>query len=63
MTTLPGMRRLDFIRVVDGGSRLRFTAVGVGHRFPVERPLPRSVALGLSGQVPFVYHRGTPAGC
>jgi hypothetical protein len=54
---VPGMRRLDYVRVVDDGPRLRFTAVGVGHRLPVERPLSQSTALGLVGSVPFVYRR------
>lgn len=57
MTGVPGMRRVDFVRVVDGGPRLRFTVVGAGHRVPTERPITRAAALRLVGQVPFVYHR------
>jgi hypothetical protein len=51
-----GMRRLDFVRMVEGG-RPRFFVVGVGHRLPVEREVSPSVALALLETLPCRYER------
>ena len=50
-TALAGLRRADYVRVVEA-ERPRFFLVGVGHRFPVERELSPSVALELMQEMP-----------
>jgi hypothetical protein len=41
-----GMRRVDYVKMVEGVA-VRFSVVGIGHRFPVERPITPSVAREL----------------
>ncbi len=50
-----GMRRVDFVRMVEGGPQPRFFVVGVGHRFPVEREVSAGVAAELLDEVPCRY--------
>jgi len=58
---LSGMRRVDFLRMVED-DRPRFFLVGVGHRFPVEREVSPAVALALLDSVPWRYeHRRASA--
>jgi hypothetical protein len=49
--TVDGLRRVDYVRMVEG-ARVRFFAVGVGHRFPAEREISPSVARELLTTVP-----------
>jgi hypothetical protein len=53
---LSGMRRVDYVRMVED-DRPRFFVVGIGHRFPVEREVSPAVALALLDSVPFHYER------
>jgi len=50
--TVEGLRRVDYVRMVEGGDRVRFYAVGVGHRLPAEREISASVARELLATVP-----------
>jgi hypothetical protein len=52
-----GLRRVDWVRLIDEGGRYRAEVVGVGFRLPVTRPVPLSLAADLifSG-VPHVTH-------
>lgn len=45
-----GMRRIHWIRIVDDGSTLTAEAIGIGHRLPVVRPIPLSVASALAAR-------------
>jgi hypothetical protein len=56
-----GMRRVDYVRMVEG-DRPRFFVVGVGHRLPVEREVSPSVALALLETLPCRYERPRPEG-
>ena len=50
-----GMRRVDWVRILVAGSRVRCDAHGVGHRLPCRRPLSLGVALALrAGGVPTI---------
>lgn len=51
---LPGLRRLAFVRVECRGARVRYVAVGMGHRRPAEVPISAATASALAGRVPFV---------
>jgi hypothetical protein len=42
-----GLRRVDLVRREHSASGTRYVAVGVGHRAPVERSVPASVAAEL----------------
>ena len=53
-TALSGMRRVDYVRMVED-DRTRFFVVGVGHRLPVEREISPSVASALLDTVPCRY--------
>ncbi len=46
-----GMRRVDHVKIVEG-EHVRFSVVGVGHRFPVERLVSASVARELARTFP-----------
>ena len=46
-----GMRRVDHVKVVEGAI-VRFSVVGVGHRFPVERRISPAVAHELLRTLP-----------
>jgi hypothetical protein len=49
--TVEGLRRVDYVRMVEG-DRVRFYAVGVGHRLPAEREVSAAVARELLTTVP-----------
>jgi hypothetical protein len=49
--TIEGLRRVDYVRMVEG-PRVRFYAVGIGHRLPAEREISASVARELLVTVP-----------
>ena len=49
--TVEGLRRVDYVRMVEG-ERVRFYAVGVGHRLPAEREISAAVARELLATVP-----------
>jgi hypothetical protein len=51
------MRRVDHVKIVEG-PLVQFSVVGVGHRFPVERPISASVAHELLRTVPARRVRG-----
>jgi hypothetical protein len=52
---LPGLRRVEWIRLVVGDGVTRAEAIGVGYRLPVTVPIPVSLAVRLAGEgVPFV---------
>ena len=55
-SAVAGMRRVDYVRMVEG-ARTRFFVVGVGHRLPVEREVSASVALALLDTVPCRFER------
>jgi hypothetical protein len=49
--SVEGLRRVDYVRMVEG-DRLRFFAVGIGHRLPAEREISATVARELLETVP-----------
>ena len=49
--SIPGLRRVDYVRMIEG-TRVRFVAVGVGHRFPAEVEISPVVARELMQSVP-----------
>lgn len=57
VSTVPGMRWVHFVRVVDDGTCVRFFAVGTGHRWPCTVRLSHADAAALLGRVPFVGRR------
>jgi hypothetical protein len=53
-----GLRRVDWVRLVVEHDTVRAEAVGVGHRLPVTRSIPLSVAAALlAGGIPSVTRR------
>jgi hypothetical protein len=42
-----GLRRVDWVRLVDEGRRYRAEVVGVGFRLPVTRAIPLTLAADL----------------
>jgi hypothetical protein len=42
-----GLRRVNWVRLIDEGRRYRAEVVGVGFRLPVARPIPLSLAADL----------------
>jgi hypothetical protein len=57
--TAAGRWPVDFVRVVVGGSCLRYQAVGCTHSRLVARPLSADAATDLIGKVPFVVRRAS----
>jgi hypothetical protein len=47
VTNRTGLRRIDWVRLLDEGGRFRAEAVGVGFRLPVTCPIPLSLAAEL----------------
>ncbi|HEY7137828.1 MAG TPA: hypothetical protein VIB48_22425 [Acidimicrobiia bacterium] len=55
-----GMRRVDCVRMVEGEG-IRFFVDGIGHRLPVSREVPPSVAHALMQDVPLRHVWAPPA--
>jgi hypothetical protein len=49
--SVAGMRRVDYVRMIED-TRVRFVAVGIGHRLPAEREISAAVARELMQTVP-----------
>jgi hypothetical protein len=47
VTNRTGLRRVDWVRLLDDGGRFRAEVVGVGFRLPVTYPIPLSLAADL----------------
>jgi hypothetical protein len=47
VTSRTGLRRIDWVRLLDDGGRFRAEVVGVGFRLPVTCPIPLSLAADL----------------
>jgi hypothetical protein len=45
--TRTGLRRVDWVRLIDDDGRFRAEVVGEGFRLPVSRPIPLSLAAEL----------------
>jgi hypothetical protein len=55
--SIPGMRRVCFVRFEVGAGDVSATAVGVGHRLPAECSISVTKALELAAHYPVVVHR------
>jgi hypothetical protein len=42
-----GLRRVDWVRLIDDGERCRAEVIGEGFRLPVTRPIPLALAAEL----------------
>jgi hypothetical protein len=54
----PGLRRVDWVRILVDGDELRAEATGVGFRLPVTTPIPLAVAGELiAAGTPYIVRR------